>query len=236
MPWTGRGGGEAVNREGCRGQGQRRAGGLPGQEDSSAGWPCQAPRWPRSGGGGPRLLSGIFRRGNCRRFLCPSFRFPLARPRHSWRERCGGGGSRSWTYSVRARVASGTPPPRAESTPGRLERAVSGQALSPLGPGGKRSRPGTPGHAGVAVLQGLRLAVGGSGHGVPGALLSAGLLCLGSFIWQLLRPGRASWPPPPSGPAASEATGGPRPGDSHSQHPKLKGWTPPGTTNGFHTS
>lgn len=33
-------------------------------------------------------------------------------------------------------------------------------------------------------------AVGGSGSGVPGALLSAGLLCLGSFIYQLLRLGR----------------------------------------------
>lgn len=60
--------------------------GLPGPGPPRRWW-CQALGGRAAGVGGPRLLSGIFRRGARRCFLCPSFRFPLARPPHSWSHR-----------------------------------------------------------------------------------------------------------------------------------------------------
>lgn len=173
------------------------AGGRSGR-GHRAGWRCQAPRRPRSGGGGPRLLSGVCRRGAYRRFLCPSFRFPLARPRHSWRESGGGGGSRSGT-SLAGR-ATGRPFPAPGPPLAGLERSTAPQARAHRPQVlGQRPRPGTPQpcRRGCPRQCRLGLAVGGSGREVPGPLLSAGLLCLGSFICQLLRPGRASWPPTP---------------------------------------
>lgn len=136
--------------------------GLPGPGPPRRWW-CQALGGRAAGVGGPRLLSGIFRRGARRRFLCPSFRFPLARPPHSWSHREWGRGPGAgrprlapsgWDCAVGCGTRDGTPSP---------------------------ARPSSPLPA---------PAVGGSGSGVPGALLSAGLLCLGSFIYQLLRLGR----------------------------------------------
>lgn len=164
---------------GCQGRGHR-----PGRR-------CQAPRGRAAGAGGPRLLSGFFRRGACRRFLCPSFRFPLARPRHSWRER-------EWGRGFPERDVLGhcgpTPPSplHTRPLPGRTARQASGSgSAAPLAPGEeKQARGPASRRLRCAPLRPLGLAVGGYGRGVPGALLSAGLLCLGSFICQLLKLGR----------------------------------------------
>lgn len=116
----------------------------------------------RRGGRPARLLSGIFRRGARRRFLCPSFRFPLARPPHSWSHR-------EWGRGPGA---------------GRPWLAPSGWGcVVDFGAPDWDPSPARPSFLPAS-------AVGGSGSGVPGALLSAGLLCLGSFICQLREAGR----------------------------------------------
>lgn len=68
-----------------KGQGGLEGGSGPGRWSGRLG--IAGPPWATAGAAGPRLLSAFFRRGARRCFLCPSFRFPLARPRHSWRER-----------------------------------------------------------------------------------------------------------------------------------------------------
>lgn len=81
-------------------QGSPTAQGLPGR-----GHPVGVGARPAAAGvGGPRLLSGIFRRGARRRFLCPSFRFPLARPPHSWSHREWGRGSGAGHHRLALRV------------------------------------------------------------------------------------------------------------------------------------
>lgn len=195
---VGRGGSRS---ESCPGQGagRRKAGRGPGRargcqgRGHRPGQPCQAPSGRAAGAGGPRLLSGFFRRGACRCFLCPSFRFPLARPRHSWSER-------EWGRGFPERDVLGhwgrTPPsPRhTRPLPGRAARRASGSWV--CRPTGSWDRD--PGSRGLCCppLCPLGLAVGGSGRGVPGALLSAGLLCLDSFICQLLKLGMGQQGPP----------------------------------------
>lgn len=198
LGWWRAGEGAAARGALGRAAGRRKAGRGPGRargcqgRGHAPGRRCQAPRGRAAGARGPRLLSGFFRRGICRRFLCPSFRFPLARPRHSWRER-------EWGRGFPERDVLGhcgrTPPsPRhTRPLPGRTAGRASGsRSAAPRAPGGRETGPGDPGSRRLrcAPRRPLGLAVGGSGHGVPGALLSAGLLCLGSFICQLLKLGR----------------------------------------------
>lgn len=99
----------------------------------------------------------------------------------------GGGGSRS---GMSLATGAGHPPPRATLAPYRAgphaELRGAGSA-APLAPG-----TGIP----LPSLCPLGLAVGGSGRGVPGPLLSAGLLCLDSFIYQLLKLGMGQQGPP----------------------------------------
>lgn len=147
------------------------------------------PRRLGSGGGRPApFVRVFFRRGACRRFLCPSFRFPLARPRHSWRER-------EWGRGFPERDVLGhcgrTPPSQRYTSPRPGRRAAWPESADPLGRR-EEKRAWDPRPAGMAALPSAPsgLAVGGSGRRVPGALLSARLLCLGSFICQLLRLGR----------------------------------------------
>ena len=81
--------------------------------------------------------------------------------------------------------------------PGRATRQAARRgSTAPLGPG-KEKQGWDPWsfRRSCPPFCPLRLAVGGSGHGVPGALLSAGLLCLVSFICQLLRLGRGQQGP-----------------------------------------
>lgn len=98
--WGAAGGTAALGwgQKGAVAQGPRRARGYRAGATQSVAVPGPGP--PGSGGGRPaRLLSGIFRRGARRRFLCPSFRFPLARPPHSWSHRewgRGPGAGRPW--------------------------------------------------------------------------------------------------------------------------------------------
>lgn len=141
-------------------------------------------------------MSGFFRRGDCRRFLCPSFRFPLARPRHSWREREWGRGFPEW--DVLGHYGRTPPSPRhTRPPPSRIaRRAALHASAAPLGPRKEKwARVSRPCWRGCPAFCPLRLSVGGSGRGVPGALLSARLLCLGSFICQLLRLGRGQQGP-----------------------------------------
>lgn len=181
----GRGGGRSAS---CPGQGaeRKKAGRGPGLargcqgRGHRPGRRCQAPGGRAAGAGGPRLLSGFSRRGACRRFLCPSFRFPLARPRHSWREREWGRGSRSG-MSLATVAGHPLPAPHSPRCGAGPPDELSGAGPPPPTPG-KRNRPGTSGLAGAAALASalsgwlwVGLGTGCQGH----------YSALGCFAWVL---------------------------------------------------
>lgn len=181
----GRGGGRSAS---CPGQGaeRKKAGRGPGLargcqgRGHRPGRRCQAPGGRAAGAGGPRLLSGFSRRGACRRFLCPSFRFPLARPRHSWREREWGRGSQSG-MSLATVAGHPLPAPHSPRCWAGPPDELSGAGPPPPTPG-KRNRPGTPGLAGAAALASALLGWlwVGLGTGCQGHYSA-----LGGFAWVL---------------------------------------------------
>lgn len=154
------------------------------------------PRRPGSEGGRPAPFVRVFQAGRLPPFPLPEFSFSVGEaPAQLEGEGVGEGVHRAgcpWPLWPDTPSLGHTP-----LLPGRATRqAARHGSTAPLGPGEEKQgwdpwsfRRSCP------PFCPLRLAVGGSGHGVPGALLSAGLLCLVSFICQLLRLGRGQQGP-----------------------------------------